>query len=614
MRSHSCAAWLLFAAMLASIGFCIATLLPSPQGSQADAPVGLTVVMVDVGQGDGLVVRAPDGQVHVFDAGREGEGIASMLPVISALQPNSYGFTVLSHFHNDHLGGLDEVLTALPFQAALDRGDVNRASNTSINSYLSAAGARRQLVAVGGIYPLGGGATMTCICANGAVMGGAFVNPAQAQEENARSLVMRLDYGDFSMWIGGDLTGGGNSTANVEGPAALACGDVDVYKLNHHGSNTSTSVNLIAQLDPELAIVSCGVGNAYGHPTTTITNRINQAVASRALLSTTTGSANTIGFGVTGNLRIDTDGYRYRATTESGDFLDFYCDEVVPEPIEVGQLRISEVHRNPSVVSDTNGEYVEVVNVGSKPIALAGLSISDAGGSVLIASNYMLVPGRPMLFQVDGAPSRNGGLPIGLVLPFSSLSLGDTSESVVLQQGATSLDSLSYSSGFPGGNGSAAERVDLLAPHNNGGWNYAAATTVFGSGDLGSPGTINSADATDHPVQMGVTVRADRFTLHGTALDPGGNHFSIIGLSYGASSGFAFGGAQIPLDADPLFSATLGLGGLLALLPPGGYRSYDVMVPQPNPIPGITVFAAHILLDLSLQVPGVSPAVAFQLQ
>ena len=72
------------------------------------------------------------------------------------------------------------------------------------------------------------------------------------------------------MWIGGDLTGGGNSTANVEGPAAFACGDVDVYKVNHHGSNTSTSVNLVATLDPELAIVSCGTANNYGHPTSTI--------------------------------------------------------------------------------------------------------------------------------------------------------------------------------------------------------------------------------------------------------------------------------------------------------------------------------------------------------
>ncbi len=599
--------------MLAPMLATLAITLCAPQGSQADAPVGLTVVMVDVGQGDGLVVRAPDGQIHAFDAGPEGQGVASMVPMINSLQPTGYGFTVLSHFHTDHQGGLDDLLSTFPFQVALDRGDANRASNNSINSYLAAAGSRRQLVSVGATYQLGGGASMTCICANGSIMGGAFVNPAQAQEENARSVVMRLDYGDFSMWIGGDLTGGGNSTADIESPASLACGDVDVYKLNHHGSNTSTSINLIARLDPELAVVSCGSGNGFGHPTTTITNRINQAVASRALLSTTTGSRNTIGFGVTGNLRIDTDGYRYRATAESGDFLDFYCDEVVPEPIAVGEIRISEVHRNPSVVSDTNGEYVEVVNVGVKPLALSGISLSDNGGSVTLASNYMLVPGRPMLFQLDGAASRNGGQPLGATLPYSSLQFANTTDSVVLQQGSTTVDSLSYSSGFPGGNGVAAERIDLLAPHNSGGWNYAPAVPTFGSGDQGTPGVQNAADATDHPVQVGVTVRSDRFTLHGTALDHGGSYFSVIGLSYGANVGFPFGGAQIPIDADPLFAATLGVGGLLALMPADGYRSVDVLIPQPNPIPGIPVFAAHIMLDINLLVPGVSPAVRFVL-
>ena len=569
--------------------------------------------MVDVGQGDGMVVRAPNGQVHVFDAGPNGQGSASMLPVITSLSPTSYGYAVLSHFHTDHLGGLDTVLNTFPFQVALDRGDSNRASNSSINSYLSAAGARRQLVTVGATYQLGGGATMTCICANGSVMGGAFVNPAQAQEENARSLAVRLDYGDFSIWVGGDLTGGGNSTANVEGPASLACGDVDVYKLNHHGSNTSTSNNLVSQLDPELAIISCGAGNSYGHPTTTVTNRINQALASRALLSTTTGSANTIGFGVTGNLRIDTDGYRYRASAENGDFLDFYCDEVVPEPISVGDLRISEVQRNPSAVADTNGEYVEVVNVGAKPIALDGLRLSDNGGSVVLASNYMLVPGRPMLFQVDGASTRNGGQPLGATLPYSSLQWSNTSDAVVVEQGGTIIDSLVYSGGFPGSSGVSAERVDLLAPHNSGGWNYAAATAVYGDGDRGTPGQTNTADNTAHPVQVGVTVRPDRFTLHGTALDFGGNHFSVIGLSYGSSAGFVFGGVQIPLDPDPLFSATLGVGELLALMPTAGYRSLDVMIPQPNPVVGVPIYAAHIVLDINLGVPGVSSAVQFVL-
>ncbi|MCA8967359.1 MAG: hypothetical protein KDC48_20935, partial [Planctomycetes bacterium] len=128
-----------------------------PQGNLADPPQGLTIVVVDVGQGDGIVVRAPDGTVHVVDAGPEGEGTLSMLPAIGALQPSGYGYSVVSHFHIYHMGGMDEVRNALPFQVALDRGDVNRPSNSSMTGYLNAAGAQRQTIVVGGVYPLGGG-------------------------------------------------------------------------------------------------------------------------------------------------------------------------------------------------------------------------------------------------------------------------------------------------------------------------------------------------------------------------------------------------------------------------------------------------------------------------
>lgn len=581
------------------------------QGSQADAPQGLTVLLVAVGQGDGLVIRAPNGQVHVVDAGPNGQGNAAMLPAIAALAPASYGSTFLSHFHDDHMGGLDEVLNALPFQTAFDRGDVNRPNNTSTNNYLAAAGSRRQSLALGAIYQLGGGAVMRCIAQNGQVVGGAFVDPVgTAQEENARSVVLRLDYGQFSMWFGGDLTGGGSSTADVETPASLACGDIDVYKCNHHGSSTSTSLNLVAQLAPELAVVSCGLNNGFGHPTAQTVNRINQAAAARMLLSTTTGSGSTIGFGATGTLRIDTDGRRYRATATNGDHLDFFCDEVATPPVAVGGVRVVEVHRNPSIVPDTNGEYVEVLNVGSKPVGLRGLRLSDNAGTVTLASNYLLVPGRPMLFQVDAAPSRNGGQPLGVGLPFGSLSFADTNDNVAVLQGSAAIDSVAWAAGFPGGSGVACERIDVFGAATS--VNWAAAPNPFGAGDLGTPGRRNDNDASAHPVQIGVSIATDRFTLHGTALDHG-NHISVLLLAYADTPGTPFANAVIPLAFDALFQASLGAPGFVALMPPLGYRSADVVWPTPNPLAGIPLYAAHVVLDFALTVPGLSPALAFVL-
>lgn len=598
----------MFASLLVA---CLCAASTLPQGSQADAPTGLTVVIVDVGQGDGIVIRAPDGTMHVVDAGPTGQGTVAMLPAIAALQPTAFGKTFLSHFHEDHGGGLDEVLNALPFVAAIDRGDVNRPTTQNVTQYLAAAGSRRQFAVLGAVYPLGGGAQIRVIALNGNILGGGFVDPtASAQEENSRSLALRLEYGSFSMWLGGDLTGGGNSTADVEAPASLACGDVDVYKLNHHGSNTSSSLNLVANLQPELAVVSCGAGNSLGHPTPTIVNRLNQAAAARALLSTSIGSASTIGFGVAGSIRIDTDGRRYRASTSSGDFLDFYCDEVATPALQPGDVRISEIQRNPAIVPDTNGEYVEVVNVGAKPVGLRGLRLVDNSATVTLASNFLLVPGRPMVFQVDGAPSRNGGQPLGMALPFGTTVLGDTSDTVTIDQGGVVVDSLTYTTGFPGGSGVAAERRDLLAANTTANW--LGAPNVYGAGDRGSPGAANPGDATNHPVRCGVSIDNGRFTVHGTAFEfPG--LFSVFGLAYGTTPATPFGGALIPLAFDPLFQAALGASGFFAFVPALGYRSVDVAIPQPNPVAGVTLFAAHIVLDFNLAIPGVSTATPFVL-
>lgn len=595
--------------MLATLlSFSVAVL---PQNGEADAPAGLSVVVVDVGQGDGVVIRAPDGTIHCFDGGPNGQGSAAMSPVISALQPTGYGFTFLSHFHNDHQGGLDEVLNTRPFVFAYDRGDLRRTNNSSdMTNYLSAAGSRRRTIVVGAVYQLGGGATATCIAKDGHVVGGAFVDPIpSAQEENSRSMVLRIDYGDFSMWLGGDLTGGSNGTSDVESPATLACGDVDVYKLNHHGSNTSTGTNLITRLDPELAIVSCGTGNSYGHPTITITNRLNQALASRAMLSTTRGSSSTIGFAVTGDVRIDTDGARYRATAENGDFLDFYCDEATVPQLTAGDIEISEFMSNPSVVGDTNGEYVEVVNIGSKPVNLAGLQIADNSSNITIASNYMLVPGRPMVFQRDGAPTRNGMQPMGHTVPYNTMSLGNSGDSITLRHNGQVIDSMSYTTAWPGSSGIADVRRDLDGSHAAS--NYAAAPATFGAGDRGSPGRMNAVDTTVHPVQIGVVGDASGFTLHGAALDHG-QFWNIFGVAYGSSPGVSLLGVTIPLNLDPLLQLLLAFPGAFGPLPAEGYRSLRIDLPTPNPLSNVQLYAASVVIDLNtLTIPALSPALPF---
>ncbi|MEM7201979.1 MAG: MBL fold metallo-hydrolase [Planctomycetota bacterium] len=588
-----------------------------PQGSGAGeelAPVGLEVINVDVGQGSATVIRVPDGTVHVIDGGRTSAGVLDINPVIRSLQPTSYGLTLATHFDADHIGGLDEVLLTFPFVDAYDRGNVSVPSTGAASAYLSAAGARRRQPTPGQVIPLGAGATLTVIAENGRIAGGGSVSVAGSQqEENARSVVVRLDYGDFSMWIGGDLTGGGNGTADVESAASLACGNVDVYVADHHGSNTSSNATLVNQLAPEVVIISAGCGNPFGHPTPTVLNRINSPGACRATFGTTEG-AGAVGFAVAGDVSIVTDGTRYRTTAANGEWLDFFVDEVLGRTPASTSVRITEVHRNPASVPDSSGEYFEVTNVSGLPVTARGLRFVTRSGSFTMAADLALLPGRPVIFAPDGLATRNGGLPLPVCWPFSSLGssgLGDSIDQITVFRGLTPFDAVSWNATWPGGSGVAIERRDLLG--SSASTNFADAPAVYGAGDQGSPAARNPTDDTAFPATVFVSSTPGELLVRSSALSHG-LQIGAVGLAFG-NTGFPFMGQQIPLDPDPLLTTSLSLPGFVDLLPLEGYRTFALPMPVPNPAAGTTGFAAHMVFGLfSQQLEAVSGASPFVFQ
>jgi len=96
-------------------------------------------------------------------------------------------------------------------------------------------------------------------------------------DENALSVVYKVTYGAFDEALGGDLSGGSGS--NVEAAVGPEVGDVEIYKVHHHGSATSTTAGWLNATTPEVGIISVGNGNSYGHPTATaLTNLHNKSV------------------------------------------------------------------------------------------------------------------------------------------------------------------------------------------------------------------------------------------------------------------------------------------------------------------------------------------------
>lgn len=222
---------------------------------------GLRVAVLDVGQGDSIAIVAPSGCAALVDGGPSGSGprIKSWLHKQGATRID---FALASHYHSDHVGGLDEVEEGsdpLSVTAVYDRGD-SSSTAPAYEEYAAAFSDRRQAVKVGDSWTL---CDEVCFQVVGVNAGG-----SSTEDENALSVVLRMRYGPFTMLLGGDLTG------DAESNLKAALGPVDVYKVHHHGSATSSTASFLAKIRPSVSMVSVGWDNSFGHPSAEAVGRI----------------------------------------------------------------------------------------------------------------------------------------------------------------------------------------------------------------------------------------------------------------------------------------------------------------------------------------------------
>jgi beta-lactamase superfamily II metal-dependent hydrolase len=589
---------------------------PSKAQNPVDPPKGLKLVFIHVGQGDATLVMGPTGKALLFDAGPDGQGTRAILPQMQKLGVKSLEGIMVSHYHPDHIGGVDEVLAKVPTKKVYDRGTYKAPTYyKDYGRYSTAARGKRTTVRPGTTIDLGPGVTCKVIAVNGYILGSSSRLPIDKayQYENGASITLKVSYGDFSLWLGGDLTGGGLNTYDLESRVAAVAGKVDVYQADHHGSATSTNSNLLRLLDPEVVVISCGKDNPFRHPAGAALNRMNSAGTSRLVLCTSPGNGYR-GFGTSGTTVLTTNGRRYRITGETRGELDLYTDEArVHRPI-AGELVLSEVQRNPS---KKDGKYLELTYVGKEPASLEGLELRGNKGFFRVASPYRLLPGQSLLLMDHGDPGRNGGLPLGHAWPYKAMSLGASSDRIRIGFVGRTLESLSYSSSFAGGYGVAAERVDLLAGARAS--NFQAATQRYGS-DRGTPGKMNGADRTRYGLWAGVeTVPFGRsggpkVLALASALGRRGA-FDILALSLGTSPGLRVGSVHIPLNGDQMFLLSLQLPGSFGAFPSEGRRGWELPIPRFSSARGRTLFFGHFLVDFfgANPIPAASNAFTFRI-
>ncbi|WP_204123095.1 DNA internalization-related competence protein ComEC/Rec2 [Lacticaseibacillus mingshuiensis] len=213
------------------------------------------VTLFDVGQGDAILIEAPFKQAAVLvDTGGRGFGTVREPPAKRAIVNylharglNHLDILVLTHADADHVGDAGLLTQLMP---------VRRLVTTTLaanHRYILAAKAGQ----VVSHTPLLAPATLTVGPLKLKVVA---PESADAKEKNADSLVL---YGkiDKYFWL---LTG--DADRAVESKIAPLIGQVDMLKVGHHGSRTSSDPAFIAQIDPKLALILAGVNNRYGHP------------------------------------------------------------------------------------------------------------------------------------------------------------------------------------------------------------------------------------------------------------------------------------------------------------------------------------------------------------
>jgi competence protein ComEC len=228
-----------------------------PDGEAPAPPTGLRMTVLDVGQGDSIVLQVPEGAV-VVDQGPPEADVARQLGRIGVRR---IAMLVLTHPQRDHVGGAEHVLESQDVDTVLDPA----LQTDSADEEAAVEEARRQAVPIvvaraGQAYRLGR-LQLRVLWPEGAGLPG--------QDPNENATVLLASYGDVDFLLPAD------AESNVTLP--LRPPPVEILKVAHHGSADDGLARLLGLVRPEVAVISCGVGNDYGHPAATTVTTLEDA-------------------------------------------------------------------------------------------------------------------------------------------------------------------------------------------------------------------------------------------------------------------------------------------------------------------------------------------------
>ena len=228
--------------------------MPAPEPSEYQE---LKVHFLDVGQGDSCFIELPNKETMLIDAG-ESEYGDSIVTYIYGQGYDTLDYVVATHPHADHIGGMADVLNTFNI-----KNFYATSFTTTTQTYehmldaVENSGAAVHEVMAGSV-----------ILDEPELLVEVVAPKTLSDDSNNSSVVIKLTYGENKFLFTGDA----EKSEEDDIWTNIKC---DVLKVGHHGSATSSSANFLKKVDPTYAVISCGMGNKYGHPTDEVLERLN---------------------------------------------------------------------------------------------------------------------------------------------------------------------------------------------------------------------------------------------------------------------------------------------------------------------------------------------------
>jgi len=205
---------------------------------------------IDVGQGDATMIITEDSAV-LIDTGTQSH--AERLATYVKSYTDKIDYMILTHPHEDHIGGADEIIESIYVEnIIMSDADSDTYTFTKLLDAIEDANINLIQGIAGDSYTAG-------------EIEFTILSPLEDfRDYNDYSLVTKVEFGNTSAIITGDVeTHSEKDMVEKYGYNGL---NADIFQVGHHGSYTSNSTEFIKCIDPEYAVISCGIDNEYGHP------------------------------------------------------------------------------------------------------------------------------------------------------------------------------------------------------------------------------------------------------------------------------------------------------------------------------------------------------------